>query len=131
MVTWKNYDVANNQLSYNFYAVGKVESIVYPSGRKVIYKYDLAGNVNAVDIAFLPVTGCPGRWKKENIIKGFFYSIDNLNPEVVFPMLAFHHEYLLKEFAELATKRNVNSKIICVENKGDNYLIEDQSTASK
>ncbi|MCG8697752.1 MAG: ankyrin repeat domain-containing protein [Bacteroidales bacterium] len=86
---------------------------------------------NQVDIAFLPVSGCPNRWKKEFIEKGFVYNIEKLNPTHVYPMHAFNREYMLKDFAELAEKTNTKSQIVCVENIGDNYVIEGNTMATK
>lgn len=84
-----------------------------------------------IDIAFLPVTGCPSRWKKEFIVEGFFYTIDKLNPKKVYPMHAFQREYTLKEFAELAEERKSTAEIICAENRGDNFLYTNNLTAKK
>jgi ankyrin repeat protein len=91
----------------------------------------IAGQTSNIDIAFLPVTGCPSTWKKENIVQGFFYIIDKMNPAEVFPMHAFRREYALKEFDEIAKQRNCNSKLFCVENKGDHYSYSKPVTASK
>ena len=91
----------------------------------------IAEKCSQVDVAFLPVTGCPSRWKKEYIIEGFFYNIDKLNPQQVFPMHAFQREYLLKEFSELAEERNNKANIVCTENRGDNFMYIKSFTASK
>jgi ankyrin repeat protein len=79
----------------------------------------LAEKTNHVDIAFLPVTGCPSRWQKEEIVGGFLYVLDKLSPAEVYPMHAFQSEYLLKEFAQIAKERNYKNNITCVQNKGD------------
>jgi ankyrin repeat protein/L-ascorbate metabolism protein UlaG (beta-lactamase superfamily) len=91
----------------------------------------IAGQAPQVDIAFLPVTGCPSRWKKDFIVQGFFYSIDKLHPAQVFPMHAFQREYSLKEFAELAEKRMIENQIVCTENKGDSFSYAKTTIASK
>jgi ankyrin repeat protein/L-ascorbate metabolism protein UlaG (beta-lactamase superfamily) len=91
----------------------------------------LADKSSKVDIAFLPVTGCPSRWKKEFIVDGFFYSIDKLNPVQVFPMHASQREYTLKEFAELAKERMVKSQVVCSEFSGDSYQYTKTMVASK
>ncbi|MBN2348130.1 MAG: ankyrin repeat domain-containing protein [Bacteroidales bacterium] len=91
----------------------------------------LADQTAQVDIAFLPVTGCPSRWKKEFIVEGFFYSIQKLNPTQVFPMHAFQREYNLKEFAELAEERKSQTNIVCAENRGDNFIYEKNLIVSK
>jgi len=91
----------------------------------------IAQQNNNIDIAFLPVTGCPSSWKKENIVNGFFYAIDKLNPREVYPMHAFQREFALKEFAEIAKQKKYNNKIICVENKGDHYPYNKSVLANK
>ena len=116
-------------------------SIYHPGDHALFTKEDeegfkkevdfIAGVNSTVDIAFLPVTGCPSRWKKEFIVEGFFYSIDQLNPKEVFPMHAFNREYSLNEFAEMAKKRNTKADIVCVENNGDNFSLEVDLTARK
>ncbi len=91
----------------------------------------LADNTPEIDIAFLPATGCPARWKKEFIVEGFFYTIDKLNPEQVYPMHAFQREYSLKEFAELAENRKSQTQIVCTENRGDCFEYQKDLTANK
>jgi ankyrin repeat protein/L-ascorbate metabolism protein UlaG (beta-lactamase superfamily) len=91
----------------------------------------IASKGQQVDIAFLPVTGCPSRWKKEFIVEGFFYSIDKLNPAQVFPMHALQREYTMKEFAELAEKRMVENRIVLSENSGDSFHYTKTMVASK
>jgi len=101
---------------------------------KAIYKKEIdfiAEKTKSVDIAFLPVTGCPSRWQKEKIVEGFFYVVDKLNPQKVFPMHAFGREHLLREFAEIGKKKNYSNQIICVENKGDHFTYNKSETASK
>jgi ankyrin repeat protein len=91
----------------------------------------IASLAKPVDVAFLPVTGCPSRWKKEFIVQGFFYTIDKLNPVKVFPMHALHREYTMKEFAELAEKRMIKNQVVCVENTGDNFQYQNNMISSK
>lgn len=91
----------------------------------------IAGKEQSIDIAFLPVSGCPSRWKKEFIVEGFFYSIDKLNPAQVFPMHTFQQEYIMKEFAEMADTRKIENQIVCTENKGDSFLYTKTMVASK
>lgn len=101
---------------------------------EVLFKKEvdfIAAKAQPIDIAFLPVTGCPSRWKKEFIVEGFFYSIDKLNPVEIFPMHAFQQEYTTKEFAELASKRMVEKQIVCSENSGDSYPYAKTMVASK
>jgi ankyrin repeat protein/L-ascorbate metabolism protein UlaG (beta-lactamase superfamily) len=90
----------------------------------------VARQTGNIDIAFLPVTGCPSSWKKENIVQGFFYIIDKMNPAEVFPMHAYQREHALKEFAELAKQRNCASKLFCIENRGDHDTYNKMVTAT-
>jgi len=83
------------------------------------------------DIAFLPVTGCPSRWRKEFIVEGFLYNIDKLNPAQVYPMHALHREYTMKEFAELASSRKAQNQVICSEYTGDHYSYTKTVVAAK
>ena len=91
----------------------------------------VAGQTQKIDIAFLPVTGCPSRWKKENIVAGFMYSLDKLEPSQVYPMHAFQREYVMKEFAELAAERKSSSQIVCTENIGDSFHYDKSVVAIK
>ena len=91
----------------------------------------IAGKTDNIDIAFLPVTGCPSRWKKEYIIAGFMYSLEKLNPDQVYPMHALHREYTLKEFAELAEEKQNTSQIVCTENIGDAFIFNKSMVAAK
>lgn len=105
-------------------------SIYHPGDHALFTKEDeadfkkevdfIAGQNDNVDIAFLPVTGCPARWKKEFIVQGFFYSIEKLHPKQVMPMHAFNHEYVLQEFAKMAEDKKIKADVVCVENSGDN-----------
>lgn len=91
----------------------------------------VANQTENIDIAFLPVTGCPSRWKKEYIIAGFMYSLDKLNPNQVYPMHALQREYAMKEFAELAAERKSISQIVCSENIGDSFHYDKSVVAIK
>lgn len=91
----------------------------------------VAGESPGIDIAFLPVSGCPSRWKKEFIIAGFMYTLDKLDPSQVYPMHALQREYTLKEFAELAAEKQSSSQIVCTENIGDNYIFSKAVVAAK
>ncbi len=91
----------------------------------------IARQEQPIDIAFLPVSGCPSRWKKEFIVEGFFYTIDKLDPAQVFPMHAFQREYTLKEFAEMAQTKKLKNQIVCTENTGDNFSYAKTMVASK
>jgi L-ascorbate metabolism protein UlaG (beta-lactamase superfamily) len=90
----------------------------------------IAEKTDRIDMAFLPVTGCPSRWEKEQIVEGFVYVLDKLNPEKVFPMHAYQNEYLLNEFAQIAKDRNSKSNFACMQNKGD-HLSYAKPTLSK
>jgi L-ascorbate metabolism protein UlaG (beta-lactamase superfamily) len=81
----------------------------------------IAENASSVDIAFLPVTGCPSRWKKEFVLAGFEYNLEKLHPVHVYPMHTFNREYTMKEFAEHAEKFQSKSRVLCSENPGDSF----------
>ena len=116
-------------------------SIYHPGDHALFTKEDepgfkkevnyIAGINSNVDIAFLPVTGCPVRWKKENIVEGFFYTVDKLNPKEVYPMHAFNREYTLQEFADIAKERDYSTNIVCVNNCGDQSLYNKNMLATK
>jgi L-ascorbate metabolism protein UlaG (beta-lactamase superfamily) len=91
----------------------------------------IAEKTNKVDIAFLPVTGCPSSWQKEKIVDGFLYVLDKLNPTEVYPMHAYQREYLLNEFDQIAMERNYKNKVTCMQNKGDHLLYNIPAIASK
>lgn len=91
----------------------------------------VAGQTADIDIAFLPVTGCPSRWKKEFVQAGFLYTLDKLNPDQLYPMHALQREYTMKEFAELADENQTQSQVVCTENIGDNYVFNKSVVAAK
>lgn len=91
----------------------------------------IAERTHDVDIAFLPVTGCPSSWQKGEIMGGFLYVLNKLNPAEVYPMHAYQREYLLKEFAQEAKAKNYKNKVTCLQNKGDHVVYNVQSMASK
>ena len=106
---------------------------LYNADLEADYKKEIdfvAKQTGNIDIAFLPVTGCPSSWKKEHIVQGFFYVLDKLNPNEVFPMHAYLRERALKEFAEMAKQRNCASKLFCIENRGDHDTYNKMVTAS-
>jgi L-ascorbate metabolism protein UlaG (beta-lactamase superfamily) len=91
----------------------------------------MAERIHDVDIAFLPVTGCPSSWQKEEITDGFLYVLDKLNPAEVYPMHAYQREYLLKEFAQAVKEKKYENKVSCMQNRGDHFIYNIQAIASK
>ena len=84
----------------------------------------IAGKSTKVDIAFLPVTGCPVRWSPESVMDGFFYVVDKLNPTVVFPMHGSDKEYIYRNFKLKAQEKGYNNQIECAENNGDVFTYQ-------
>ena len=74
-----------------------------------------------IDIAFLPVSGCPSRWKIDSVKEGFANTVKRLNPKVVLPMHGLNNEQNYLAFAELAKEKGLPAKVICVEHPGDAY----------
>jgi len=81
----------------------------------------LAGKVRNVDIAFEPICGCrlPAI---ECVRKGIYYSVEKLNPKVLFPMHAGGGEYRYLEFAQDAKANGCKAKICCAKASGDRYV---------
>ena len=50
LVTWAGYNVADNNVKYNYDAVGNLKSITYPSGAIVNYTYNAAGKIDNVNL---------------------------------------------------------------------------------
>ena len=46
-------------------------------------------------------------------------------------MHAGNREYLLKEFADLVAEKQTTAKVVCAQNKGDNYTYIHNSVAKK
>ena len=76
-----------------------------------------------VDIAFMPVSGCPSRWKIESVKKGFVQTIQALQPKAVFPMHGLSNERKYTEFAELAASLDLGAQVLCAENPGDLFTV--------
>ncbi|MDC0584300.1 ankyrin repeat domain-containing protein [Bacteroidales bacterium] len=80
---------------------------------------DFISTVNRnVDIAFMPVSGCPNRWKPEYIVQGYNYSMEKLNPKQVYLMHGSGREYAYKEFVEQNDLLKT-AEIHTVDNRGD------------
>ena len=50
LITWVNYNQADNALSYSYNAAGLVNKITYPSGAIINYSYNAAGKINNVSL---------------------------------------------------------------------------------
>jgi len=81
----------------------------------------IAGKVPDVDLAFVPVIGC-GFPALGCVRKGIYYSVDKLNPKVLFPMHSGGSEYRYLEFAQDAKANNCTAKICCAKASGDRYV---------
>lgn len=82
----------------------------------------VSSKAGKADIAFLPVTGCPVRWSADYVMNGFFYVVDHLNPNYVFPMHGADREYIYKNFKKAGQERGYTNIIECAENKGDAFV---------
>jgi L-ascorbate metabolism protein UlaG (beta-lactamase superfamily) len=79
----------------------------------------LASQTQGVDIAFLPVSGCPSRWSRDYVIKGFIQAINAFKPQLVFPMHGMEREFDYLVFSKGVQKQGLKSKVFCAENPGD------------
>ena len=98
-----------------------------------VYKKELdqiGEGIESIDIAFLPVSGCPVRWKPENVKDGFFYAIDNLHPSVVFPMHGGSREETYLPFHKASIERNCPAQVICVTYRGERFSYTDGKATS-
>ena len=89
-----------------------------------VYKKELdqiGEGLESIDIAFLPVSGCPVRWKPENVKDGFFYAIDKLHPNVVFPMHGGDREETYLPFQKAAIEKKCPAQVICVAYRGERF----------
>ena len=80
-----------------------------------------------VDVAFLPVSGCPSRWKIESVKDGFVKTIEALKPKAVFPMHGMGRENSYKEFAALAADSGLTAEVLCAEFPGDTFSYAPQA----
>ena len=80
----------------------------------------LAEMNTAVDIAFMPITGCGFR-DPDAVQKGIDYALDKLQPKVMLPMHVTGFEYQYAEFVQKAEKKKLDVKFDCAENRGDTF----------
>ena len=80
-----------------------------------------------VDVAFMPVSGCPSRWKIESVKDGFVKTIAALKPKAVFPMHGMGRESSYKEFAALAADSGLTTEVLCAEYPGDAFSYAPQA----
>ncbi len=79
---------------------------------------DFISNYNLkIDVAFIPVCTFRGL-RPEKMTNGARYTIEKLNPNLVFPMHANGREFLYKEFEADMKKAGVKNRIICAETVG-------------
>ena len=84
----------------------------------------LATLTDHVDLAFLPVSGCPASWKRDQVIEGFFSAVTTLKAKTVFPMHGMQREWNYREFATLGKTRTPGTAILCAEFPGDMFRYE-------
>lgn len=82
----------------------------------------LAAKAPAVDIMFVPVTGC-NFGDQVAVRAGDFYAIRKLNPKAVFPMHGGDGSPQYAEFAELAAKEGITAPVAVAEFPGDNWSL--------
>lgn len=83
----------------------------------------LATLTDHVDIAFLPVSGCPSAWQRDQVIAGFFGAANSLEVKTAFPMHGSQREWDYREFATLGKARAPQTKVLCAEFPGDSFQI--------
>lgn len=83
----------------------------------------LANIDNNVGLLFIPVARSIGV-RTQSITKGVLYTVDKLNPRLVFPMHGGGKEHLYNEFNEECGKKLLGSKIICAEKPGDRWRFD-------
>ncbi len=83
----------------------------------------LARVEDKIDIVFLALAAGNGQ-RSESITRGIFYAIEKLRPKVMFPMHAGGKEYLYKEFAQEAEKKNLKTKVCYCLNRGDELIYQ-------
>ncbi len=76
-----------------------------------------------IDIVFLALAAGNGQ-RSESITRGIFYAVEKLRPKVMFPMHAGGKEYLYKEFAQEAEKKNLKTKVCYCLNRGDELIYQ-------
>lgn len=83
----------------------------------------LARVEDKIDIVFLALATGTGQ-RSESITRGIFYAIEKLRPKVMLPMHAGGKEYLYKEFAQEAEKKNLKTKVCYCLNRGDELIYQ-------
>jgi ankyrin repeat protein/L-ascorbate metabolism protein UlaG (beta-lactamase superfamily) len=81
----------------------------------------LATLTDHVDLAFLPVSGCPSFWQRDQVIAGFFGAVSALKVKAAFPMHGFEREWDYREFAEIGKTRAPGTQVLCAEFSGDAF----------
>ncbi|MCP4550039.1 MAG: hypothetical protein GY835_26570 [bacterium] len=80
----------------------------------------LAGLNKEIDIAFMPATSCAAGGSACPTL-GNFFSIETLQPKVLFPMHAGDNEEMYREFAVQAAVHDFDTTIHCADYCGDNF----------
>ncbi|MEW5924150.1 MAG: ankyrin repeat domain-containing protein [Candidatus Zixiibacteriota bacterium] len=83
----------------------------------------LAGLGTAIDIAFLPITGC-SLGTPETVKEGAYYALDKLKPKIFFPQHSGQAPFQYKEFANDAKQAGYTLKISCADSRGDAFVYE-------
>jgi len=88
----------------------------------------LAAMDKPIDLAFMPISGC-GFGDLEAVKLGVYYTLETLQPKLIFPSHALDSEFRYREFADEAAGEKFKSKFICAENKGDRFEYQSGSVA--
>jgi ankyrin repeat protein len=91
----------------------------------------LADVTPAVDIAFLPVTGC-SLGDPESVKRGYYYTVEKLSPKLMFPMHGGNNNPRYKEYAEEARELGLEDRFQFPIDKGDRFMygVKEQVTAN-
>jgi len=81
----------------------------------------LAEKVNAVDIAFLNITGCHTN-DPVALAEGTAYTLKKLPARMMVPTHAGDREHLYEEYAQKAAREKWKTEVICPENRGDRFF---------
>ncbi len=82
----------------------------------------IAENIPAIDVAFLNATGCHVQ-DTIALQESIQYTLNKLNPGCWFPTHATSRESVLKNMAARVAAAGCMSPAVCVENRGDKYIL--------
>jgi L-ascorbate metabolism protein UlaG (beta-lactamase superfamily) len=83
----------------------------------------IAERADGIDILFAGIRGC-SLGQPEQVKKGIYYTLENLQPELFVPMHAGSHSFAYKEFTETAKNDGFDVEMKYVIHKGDRFKYE-------